>query len=51
MFRENQMVEETILLKEIQKNNTRKQEVQKKLEKEQILQKNHRLADIKYSEQ
>ena len=34
MFRENQMVEETILLEEIQKNNTKEQEVQKELEKE-----------------
>ena len=34
MFRENQMVEETILLKEIQKNNTKEQKVQKELEKE-----------------
>ena len=33
MFRENQLVEETILLEEIQKNNMKKQ-VQKKLEKE-----------------
>ena len=34
MFRESQMIEETILLEEIQKNNTKEQEVQKELEKE-----------------
>jgi len=34
IFRGNQLVEETTLLEEIQKNNIRKQEVQKKLEKE-----------------
>ena len=34
MFRENQMVEEIILLKELQKNNIREQEVQKEFEKE-----------------
>ena len=34
VFRWNQMGKETILLEEIQKNNTRKQEVQKELEKE-----------------
>ena len=34
MFRENQIVKETILLEEIQKNNTKEQEVQKELEKE-----------------
>jgi len=34
IFRRNQLVEETTLLKEIQRNNTRKQEVQKELEKE-----------------
>ena len=34
IFRGNQVVEETILLEEIWKNNTRKQEVQKKLDKE-----------------
>ena len=33
MFRRNQIVEETILLEEIWKNNTREQEVQKNLEK------------------
>ena len=33
MFRENQIVEETILLEEIQKNNMKEQEVQKELEK------------------
>ena len=34
MFRECQMIEETILLEEILKNNTKEQEVQKELEKE-----------------
>ena len=34
MFRENQIIKETILLKEIQKNNIREQEVQKELKKE-----------------
>ena len=34
MFRENQLVEETTLLEKIRKKNTREQEVQKKLEKE-----------------
>ena len=34
MFRGSQMIEETILLEEIQKNNTKEQEVQKELEKE-----------------
>jgi len=34
MFRENQIVEETILLEKIQKNNTREQEVQKELERD-----------------
>ena len=34
VFRENQLVEETILLKGIWKNNTIKQKIQKKLEKE-----------------
>ena len=34
IFRKNQLVKETILLKEIQKNNIREQEVQKKLDKE-----------------
>ena len=34
MFRENQIVEETILLEEIQKNNMKEQEVQKELEKD-----------------
>ena len=34
MFRENQLVEETTLLEEIRKKNTREQEVQRKLEKE-----------------
>ena len=34
MFRGSQIVEETILLEEIQKNNTKEQEVQKELEKE-----------------
>lgn len=34
MFKENQMVEEITLLKEIWKSNTKEQEVQKKLEKE-----------------
>ena len=34
MFRGNQMVEETILLEEIRKNNIREQEVQKSLGKE-----------------
>ena len=34
IFRGNQLVEETTLLKEIQRNNIRKQEVQKELEKE-----------------
>ena len=33
MFRENQLIEETTLLEEIQKNNIKKQEVQKELEK------------------
>jgi len=33
IFRGNQLVEETILLKEIQKSNMRKQKAQKKLEK------------------
>jgi len=33
IFRGNQLVEETILLKEIQKNNMRKQKAQNKLEK------------------
>ena len=33
MFEENQMVKETILLEEIQKNNMKEQEVQKELEK------------------
>ena len=33
IFRENQLVEETILLKEIQKSNMRKQKAQNKLEK------------------
>ena len=33
MFRENYIIEETTLLEEIQKNNTREQEVQKELEK------------------
>ena len=33
IFRENQMVEETTLLEEIQKNNMKEQEVQKELEK------------------
>ena len=34
IFRKNQLVKETILLKEIQKNNIKEQEVQKKLDKE-----------------
>ena len=34
VFRENQLVEETILLEGIWKNNTREQKIQKKLEKE-----------------
>ena len=34
MFRENQLVEETTLLEKFWKKNTREQEVQKKLEKE-----------------
>ena len=34
IFRGNQVVKETILLEEIQKNNTREQEVQKELEKD-----------------
>jgi len=34
IFRGNQLVKETTLLKEIQRNNIRKQEVQKELEKE-----------------
>ncbi len=34
MFRENQLVEETTLLERNQEENTREQEVQKKLEKE-----------------
>ena len=34
IFRKNQLVKETILLKEIQNNNIREQEVQKKLDKE-----------------
>jgi len=34
IFRKNQLVEEATLLKEIQKNNIREQEVQNKLEKE-----------------
>jgi len=33
-FRRNQLLEETTLLEEIWKNNTREQKVQKKLEKE-----------------
>jgi len=33
MFEGNQMVKETILLEEIQKNNMKEQEVQKELEK------------------
>ena len=33
MFRENQLIEEITLLEEIQKNNIKKQEVQKELEK------------------
>ena len=35
IFRGNQMVEETMILDKIQRNNIRKQEVQKKLEKEE----------------
>ena len=34
IFKGNQTVEETILLEEIQKNNTREQEVQRELEKD-----------------
>ena len=34
IFRRNQVVKETTLLNEIQKNNTRKQKMQKKLEKD-----------------
>ena len=34
MFRRNQIVKETILLKEIQRNNIREQEVQKELEED-----------------
>jgi len=34
MFRRNQIVEETILLEEIQRNNIREQEVQKELEED-----------------
>ena len=33
MFRENQIIEKTTLLEEIQKNNTKKQKRQKELEK------------------
>ena len=33
MFRENQLIEETTLLEEIQKNNIKKPDVQKELEK------------------
>ena len=33
MFRENQLIKEITLLEEIQKNNIKKQEVQKELEK------------------
>ena len=47
MFRENQLGEETTLLEEIQKNNIREQEVQKKLEKEdREAQKNNRVVYI-----
>ena len=34
IFKRNQIVEETILLEEIQKNNIREQEVQRELEKD-----------------